>query len=390
MRSTGRLPSSGVRRIAVIAHAATSLIRLRGPLIREIADRRHRVLAIAPDLEPGAADDLERRGVETATVTLEPDSAGLLADRRTAMGVLAQLQAFAPHIVLSSGPRSAVFGAIAGRKVGAHTVLVVNGLSALGLPSAASDTWLTSRATRWRAKAALAAADVVVFHNTADRSYLRSTGLLQAHQKTLLQPGSGVDLERWAETPLSSMDGGLVFLMAGRLARSTGADTFARAADLVKSQAPKAKFLIAGPEGHGPDGLTVADVIKGALVYLGAPEDIGPAIAGCHVLVHPSHGEGMPAAVLEAMSMGRPIITTETAGCRDTVDERVNGCLVPPGNPEALADAMQSFLRRPELIPAMARASRRKAELGFDQRLVVSELIHAMGLSNDSLAGRAA
>ena len=98
------------------------------------------------------------------------------------------------------------------------------------------------------------------------------------------------------------------------------------------------------------------------------------------MFVYPAHGEGMPGAVLEAMSMGRPIITTDTPGCRDTVDERVNGCLVPPGNPEALAEAMQSFLRRPELIAAMARASRMKAERRFDQRPVVAALMDVLGL----------
>ena len=114
MRTPGRMQTSGVRRVAVIAHAAESLVRFRGPLIREIAERRHRVLAIAPDLGPGDADDLERLGVETANVVLGPADAGLLADRRTAKSVTAQLAAFAPHIVLSSGPRSAAFGAIAG------------------------------------------------------------------------------------------------------------------------------------------------------------------------------------------------------------------------------------------------------------------------------------
>jgi glycosyltransferase involved in cell wall biosynthesis len=376
-----RPQTSGVRRIAVIAHAAESLVRFRGPLIREIAERRHRVLAIAPDLEPGAAEDLERRGVETAHVVLEPADAGLLGDRRTAKAVLAQLQAFAPHIVLSSGPRSAVFGAIAGRKAGAHTVLMVNGLAALGLPLAPNNTWLGNRAARWRAKAALAAADVVVFHNVADRAYLVAAGLLGSQKKSIVQPGSGVDLERWAQAPLPPVDAGLVFLMAGRLARSTGADTFAIAAALVKSQMPRARFLLAGPRGHGADGLTASDLDNGAFEYLGPLDDIQAALAAAHVFVYPSHWEGMPGGVLEAMSVGRPIITTNTPGCRDTVDERVNGCLVPFADPEALAEAMQSFLRRPELIPAMARASRMKAERRFDQRPVVAELMAVLGLA---------
>ena len=375
-----RAPTTGVRRIAVIAHSASSLLRLRGPLIAEIAERRHRVMAVAPDLGGDAAAGLQRLGVETATVVLEPPEAGLLSDRRTAKAVAAQLAAFAPHIVLSSGPRSAVFGAIGGRKAGAHTVLIVNGLSALGLSPRTPSTWLVDRMVRWRAKAALAAADVVVFHNAADRAWLRRTGLLPAAQRCLVQPGSGVDLERWAETPLPPTTGPLVFLMAGRLARSTGVDVFAAAAARIKARAPGTTFLFAGPQGNGPDGLTAEVLSNGAVEYLGALDDIGPAIARAHVFVYPSHREGLPGAVLEAMSMGRPILTTDTPGCRETVDERVNGCVVPPGDPEALAEAMQSFLRRPEAIPAMGRASRMKAERRFDQRPVVAELMDVLGL----------
>jgi glycosyltransferase involved in cell wall biosynthesis len=70
----------------------------------------------------------------------------------------------------------------------------------------------------------------------------------------------------------------------------------------------------------------------------------------------------MPRPLLQALAAGRPIVTTNVAGCRETVDERVNGVLVAPRDPEALAEAMESFLRRPDLIPAMARASRGKAE----------------------------
>lgn len=381
MDTRPRAPTTGVRRIAVIAHSASSLLRFRGPLIAEIAERRHRVLAVAPDLSGDGAASLQRMGVETATVVLEPPEAGLLSDRRTAKAVAAQLAAFAPHIVLSSGPRSAVFGAIGGRKAGAHTVLMVNGLSSLGLgPTAVSGSWLVDRMVRWRAKAALAAADVVVFHNAADRAYLRATGLLPATQRCLVQPGSGVDLARWAEAPLPPIAGPLVFLMAGRLARSTGADVFAAAAARIKARAPGTIFLFAGPQGNGPDGLPAEVSSNGAVEYLGALEDIAPAIARAHVFVYPSHGEGLPGAVLEAMSMGRPILTTDTPGCRETVDERVNGCVVPPGDSEALAEAMQSFLGRPEAIPAMGRASRMKAERRFDQRPVVAELMDVLGL----------
>jgi glycosyltransferase involved in cell wall biosynthesis len=118
-----------------------------------------------------------------------------------------------------------------------------------------------------------------------------------------------------------------------------------------------------------------------AVEYLGPAEDVPALLSQCHVFVYPSHAEGMPQPVLEAMAAGRPIVTTNVAGCRDTVDERINGCLVEPRNPRELAAAMESFLKRPDLIAPIARASRAKAERFCGIETVNSALIAALGLA---------
>jgi glycosyltransferase involved in cell wall biosynthesis len=117
-----------------------------------------------------------------------------------------------------------------------------------------------------------------------------------------------------------------------------------------------------------------------AVEYAGAPADPEALLASCHLFVYPSHAEGMPQPVLEAMAAGRPVITTDVAGCRDTVDERVNGCLVQAGDAKALAAAMESFLKRPDLIPPIARASRAKAERFCAQDTVNRSMLAALGL----------
>jgi glycosyltransferase involved in cell wall biosynthesis len=117
-----------------------------------------------------------------------------------------------------------------------------------------------------------------------------------------------------------------------------------------------------------------------AVDYVGPVENARARLAECHIFVYPAHAEGMPQPVLEAMAAGRPIITTNVAGCRDTVDERVNGCLVEAGNARALAAAMESFLKRPDLIPPIARASRTKAERFCDIDTVNNGLLMALGI----------
>ena len=97
--------------------------------------------------------------------------------------------------------------------------------------------------------------------------------------------------------------------------------------------------------------------------------------------VLPSYGEGMPRTVLEAMAVGRPIVTTDTRGCRDTVDEVVNGCLVPIRDWSALADGMEFFIKHPDLIAPMGLASRQKVERLFDVRKVNRDMMRILGLS---------
>jgi glycosyltransferase involved in cell wall biosynthesis len=113
---------------------------------------------------------------------------------------------------------------------------------------------------------------------------------------------------------------------------------------------------------------------------LGPADDVPSLLGSCHVFVYPSHAESMPLPVLEAMAAGRPIIATNVPGCRDTVDERVNGCLVAPRDPHKLAAAMESFLKRPDLIAPIARASRAKAERFCAIEDVTAGLLGALSL----------
>lgn len=377
------LPETGVRRVAVIAHSGASLVRFRGALVREIARRRHRVLALAP--EGGWRERLAGvEGVETATFPLEPEGAGgAFADRPARRALGERLASFRPHVVLASGPRAAGLGVAAAREVATgHVVLLVNGLSALGIGEGVPNGWLAARGLKRRARTAVAAADLVLVHNAPDRQRLVAEGLMAPEHPCRVLPGSGVDLVHYAQAPLPPIAGGLVFLMLGRLARTTGADIYLEAAIALAAKAPNARFVLGGGRVRSADAVPGRRVEQaaGVVELAGHLDDVRPAIAGAHVLVHPSPSEGLPGAVLEAMSMGRPIIAADVSGSRQTVDERVNGILVPPGNAEALAAAMGTLLRRPDLLVSMARASRQKAERRFDEREVVQEMVTALGL----------
>jgi len=138
-------------------------------------------------------------------------------------------------------------------------------------------------------------------------------------------------------------------------------------------------------EDPGSGGVPMNEIQRahemGIIEYLGYVDDVKQALADCSVYVLPSwYGEGVPHSLLEAMATGRPIITTDSRGCRETVTPSSNGTLVPPGNAEALADAMIDLASDPSRRAAMGIESRQLAEERFDARVVARQIMDALSL----------
>ena len=158
-------------------------------------------------------------------------------------------------------------------------------------------------------------------------------------------------------------EGGIDFLMIARLVRYKGVFEFCEAARALRARGAQARFRLIGGVESGPAAFKPAEIARfgDAVEYLGPRTDIAAQIAAAHIYVLPSYGEGMPRTVLEALAVGRPVITTDVAGCRSTVLPGVNGTLVPPRDAEALRQAMEGFLKRPDRIAPMAAASRARS-----------------------------
>lgn len=363
------------RRIVLVGPSGWSMRRLRASLIRELTSRRHKVLCVAERGEAGDHDGLAELGAEFQTFDAEPAGLAFLAER-SAIASLAEIFAnWKPHAVLGFGSRPMVYAAVAANR--AKVKRVVSMVS--GLPNAAVTAGRTDILPPIRSRDAFRVSSDVVVQNVDDGRRLSRLGMLKSGQNVVCVPGGGVDLAAYELQPLPPPGDGLVYLMISRLERSKGVIDFCNAAAALKSKAPQARFVLAGPLG--------ADVKAGdlqgfaaAIEYAGPVDDVRSLLGSCHVFVLPSYGEGMPRPVLEAMATGRPIVTTDVPGCRDTVDEAVNGRLVAAGNVAALTVALESFLKRPDLIPAAARASRSKAERLFDHRPANELLLRVLGV----------
>lgn len=375
------------RRVAVIAPDARRLIERRAPLLRAIVAAGHDLLCVtgaAGKLEPpvfaaiGAAHD----SVDFNGAALAP-----LGDRAAASALAATLAHWRPSAVVSFGLKPSVLTARALRSLDVARHVAV-------LPRLDSLETTPALGTRWAVRRAMRQVDAVAVYNGAQRDLLARHALVPAGRAVVVTPGAGVDLAHFFALPLPDLEQGLVFtLIADAPRRDKGIVEFCEAAQRVKAKAPRARFMLALGEATalGLDPavhIAQADLAKyqDAVEIVDANVDWRELLSATHVLVAPALAEGFAHEVAAALACGRPAITSDVAGCQGLVDERVSGVVVPPGDVLALAAAIESFLRRPDLIPWMAQASRHKAERRFGCAGVNATMLALLNLSQQSAA----
>jgi glycosyltransferase involved in cell wall biosynthesis len=377
-------------RIAVIGGYAPSLVNFRGPLLVRMVSLGHEVHALAPVHVPDVAGQLEAMGVDYHGIALNRRGLNPLADLGALLHLKQTLVRIKPDLVLSYTFKPVVYGSLAARMawVG-HKKRVYAMITGLGY-AFTEDAGLRRRilfnVAKGMYRSGINACDGVIFQNPDDEAFFRRLGVIPERVATTVVGGSGVDMAHYAEAPLP---GAPVFLCLSRLLRSKGVALFAEAAARLKARHPGAVFRLAGPLETGGDAVTPDEIAgwrrAGAVEVLDPVEDVRPLLAGAGVYVLPSHyREGVPRSILEAMSMGRAIVTTDTPGCRETVIVDRNGFLVPPKDVDALVSAMERFLLDPALVPAMGAASRALAQERFDVDRVNDAILAFMGLGPDA------
>jgi len=234
---------------------------------------------------------------------------------------------------------------------------------------------------RFLYRIAYSVSETVIFHNPDDQFLARDEDILPDSTPSVVVNGSGVDTSYFTPAPLPEAP---VFLCMARLLARKGIREYVEAARRVKAEYPDAVFQLAGGTSPEPNSITREELHaweeEGTIEYLGYVDDVREALAGASVYVLPSYREGTPRSVLEAMAMGRPIITTDAPGCRETVEPGENGWLVPPRTSEELVDAMRWIIEHPERKETMGQRSRERATELYDVRLVNRSTMRAMGL----------
>lgn len=370
--------------VAIISNAADSLVRFRGPLIRQLVDEGCRVITFAPDLTENRLADLYGLGAEPIKITLERTGTSLLKDIRSVAELWMLLRRHRPDVALTYFLKPNIYGGLAAiiAKV-PRRVAMIEGLGFLFIkgPKRSWRQAMLRRAVLGLMRISLRHAKRVIFLNPDDLQDLSKAKVIRPGSARLIG-GIGVDLDEFDVRPLPS--GPPVFLMVGRLLVEKGVREYFAAAKKVKASYPDARFVLVGGRDENPGCLTQEEIEQllgeGAVEWPGEVTDVQSWIARASVFVLPSYREGLPRSTQEAMAMGRAVITTNVPGCRETVVEGLNGLIVPAMNPTALADAMVRMIEDPELVARMGRASRTLAEDRYDVRrvnkIMVQELLH--------------
>lgn len=367
--------------VLIVAGNARSLIANRGELIRALQDRGLRVAAAVPrvDFLPETHD----LGIDVHLVDVARTATNPVQDLRYLIALWRLLRCLRPRVVFSYTAKPVVYGSLAAR------LAAVPGRYAMitGLGHAYTTETARTRAVRAVMNAlyrvGLASCHEVFFQNPDDVAEFASAGILRDPSKVVRTNGSGVDTTRYPQRPLP--DGPPMFLFIGRLLTEKGIAEFVDAATTVRAAWPDARFVAVGPHDPALPHAVSAEVLArwqsdGVVEFVGGVKDVRPWLEHCSVLVLPSYREGTPRSVLEAMSTGRAIITTDAPGCRETVVDGVNGILVPPRTSAPLAAAMERLFTQPDLIRSMARESRRIAEEKYEVTKVNRVILEAMGL----------
>ena len=365
-------------RIVIGASLAASLINFRGELIRELLDSGAEVHVTAPDFD----SDLDSKrtltgwGVTAHQVAMSRTGMNPWADILSLVTYRRLFRSLRPDAYLGYTAKPVIYGVLGAWAGGVpQRVAMITGLG-YGFQGDSRRAFVRAVvASLYRVT--LRRTTKVIFQNPDDLLAFKSLGLLPQDAETLVVNGSGVDLARFEPRPLP--EGPLVFLMIARVLGDKGVREYVQAARLIRREHPQLRFTLVGPQDPGPDAIPAAElaqwVSEGAVDYVGEQRDVRPFLAACSVYVLPSYREGTPRSVLEAMATGRPVITTDAPGCRQTVKNGANGFLVEPKSAEAVAEAMRRFVVDPRLIPLMAEASLGKGRAEFDVRAVNRQIL---------------
>lgn len=374
-----------MKHILIIASYGPSLINFRIDLIKNLLRRGHKISVACPKINFSIKLQKKLRDLRIRIIFFSLDNTGLnfFKDCKSILEIYKIIKCSKPDLIISYTAKPVIYSGI--------ILKFFKNISYFPLITGLGYTFIYKKSLRHKIlryfiiklyMISLKNSKKVIFQNKDDQNLFLKLKIIKKKKSSKIVNGSGVDLKKY---PLSNLPKKPIFLMISRLLIDKGVREYFEAAKIVSKNFPNVKFLLAGYLDNNPSGISSKKLkllIKESPVeYLGHIKSVQSILKFCKYYVLPSYREGTPRSTLEALSTGRPIITTDTPGCRETVIHEKNGLLVPIKNSVELAKAMIILLQKNEkVLKRMAFKSFLIAKNKFEINKVNQNMLDIMNL----------
>ncbi len=366
-------------KIVFISPKNRTVYNFRGDLIKEIIALGHEVVVTGPnDID---VDKIKALGVRFEKIPMEKAGVNAKSDLKYIFALKKFLKNEKPDITFGYTIKPVVYGAIAAKMAKVkNRYSMVEGLGYI-FTANTKKTRILRPIVKTLYRIGFKCAKNVIFINPDDLKDFTNMKLLKK-DKCRLVNGVGVNLEHFA---LEELPKEPVFFMLSRALISKGVRVYLEATEIIRKKYPDVRMMLLGEIDESmQDSLKKEEIQKyidmGTIEYYPENPDVRTFYRQCSVFVLPSYREGVPRTTMEAMAMGRPVITTDAPGCRETVIDGKTGFFVPTGDSKALAEAMEKFIETPELIAEMGNESYKMCKEKFDVHKINADMIKYLGI----------
>jgi len=326
--------------------------------------------------DTGQRHEVEVMGLRMLDLPINPTGMNLRQELRTCWFLYTLYRKNRDAVVHHVGLKNILWGGMAARLARVHGV--VNAVSGLGAIFSGDKIGMTARGVMALMRLSNRRPRVkVLFQNEEDKSLFLQYGVIVASQAEFIK-GSGVDLNVFCYVPEQESET-LKVVFSARMVREKGVIEVIEAAELLrKDYEGRVEFWLCGRLADNTDAVPQEEMDRRCdgryIKWLGFQQDMKTVLEQSHIMAFPSYyREGVPKSLIDACAVGRPIVTTHSVGCKDVVDDGINGYLIPIKDSEALARKLRLLIENKELRQQMGRAARRKAELEFSLQLVIDK-----------------
>lgn len=367
-----------IKKFLLISPKNRTVWNFRGELIKEIQSLGYQVIVTGPNKD--GLEKIKELGADFRLIPMEKNGLSIVGDIKYIYNLYRLMRKEKPDATLGYTIKPVIYGAVAAKLAGIKNINSMITGAGYVFTSKTRKAKLVRLLVSILYRIGFACSGTVIFQNHDDFEEFTEKGWVKKNKCRLVN-GSGVNMEKFVPAPLPKQ---LTFFMLSRVMFNKGVREYLNAARMVKQKYPDVRFMLLGAVENIQDSMPQEElqefIDEGTIEYFGETTDIAAYYRQCSVYVLPSYREGTPRTVLEAMATARPIITTNTQGCRETVIDGRNGFLVPVKDSKAVAEKMEWFINNQDKIESMGEESLKLCWEKFDVRKVNEKMINHLQL----------